>query len=330
LHNLSLHAWALNIRGVMDSKSLSAEISFRAVQYFVERGYLSYEEAPALVRVFNDAFHRGNAAALLARIRRLLVARSGSAGEGRLANALAFLSDSQHVYASWRRYFEQTAYFKQRREKLQRPNTELQKKQAERRGGSTKSKPEAAKPESAAPVRENLDAVEDAVLTDLQNNAFPVFNLRLFGEIDRTQVSLVAPREPFWTNGKWDAKDRRVVWSQLIAPLPDSGDPLIWELPMVCVAAWDEPNEEAQSRLLGVVGLTQTSLLDYCLWYQGLTGLEKREWDAFLPTVKKDARFHKHLEDFRFSNEPAGRQGNERIAFPGANSVLNALEPHKP
>lgn len=171
--------------------------------------------------------------------------------------------------------------------------------------------------------------MEDAILTDLQNSAFPVLNLRLFSEIDPTQVSLVAPREPFWTNGKWDAKDLRVVWSQVIAPRRDSCDPLIWELPMVCVAVWDEPNEEAQTRLLGAVGLTQTSLLDYCLWYQGLTALEKREWDAFLPTLKKDASLRKRLGDFRFSNEPAGRQGNERIAFPGANTILNTLEPAK-
>jgi hypothetical protein len=329
LQNLSLYAWALNIRSVMDSKNLSAEISFRAAQYFVERGYLSYEEAPVLVRVFNDAFHRGDATDLLTRIRRLLIARSGSTGNGRLADALGFLSDRQHVRASWRRYFEQTGEFKQQREKLQRQNAEHQEKQSERLGGSTKFNSEEAKRESAAPARENFDAVEDAALTDLQNSAFPILNLRLFGEIDTTKVSLVAPREPFWTNGKWDAKDRRVVWSQMIAPRPDSGDPLIWELPMVCVAAWDEPNEEAQSRLLGAVGVTQSSLLDYCLWYQGLTGLEKREWDAFIPTVKKDASLRKRLGDFQFSNEPAGHQGNERIAFPGANTILNTLESHK-
>jgi hypothetical protein len=328
LQNLSLDAWAFSIALMSESKASCSEIAFRAVQYLVERGYFSYEETPALNRALNDAFKRHDFAALSSKIQRLLVARAGN-GAGKLANSLGFLSDDRAV-ASWRRYFKQTSYFKQHKDdplhiKWQDPashNDSLW--QAE-----TKANPAKAGPAAKATTTDTID-VADHVLFDLLWSAFLYVDPRMIFEQNRLELSLAVPREPFWTNGKWSAADRRVVWSQNIASLVDSSDPQNWEWPTVCFAAWDEPNEKAQTRLLGTVNLTGEDLLQYGLWYEGLTAQEKPEWDAFLSTAKNDQREFRSLYEFRFTNEPTKRQPTERLAFPGADLIVNAFAARKP
>ena len=75
LQNLSLLVWSTNVRDIVESTDALAEVAFRAAQYCVERKYASYEEAPVLIREFQDATQRKNATALFARIRRLIVSR---------------------------------------------------------------------------------------------------------------------------------------------------------------------------------------------------------------------------------------------------------------
>ncbi|HEV7999732.1 MAG TPA: hypothetical protein VGP63_07630, partial [Planctomycetaceae bacterium] len=124
-------------------------------------------------------------------------------------------------------------------------------------------------------------------------------------------------------------KERRVEWSEQIPELDDSTGEPSGGWPGICGAAWDDPNEQAQKRLLGKVGITGDALFDYNLWYQGLSSQEKQEWDAFLPTVRGDVKLADRLEEFRFSDEHAGRKGAERVASSGTNALSRVLQPHK-
>jgi hypothetical protein len=323
LQNLSLYGWLQQIRP--DSQSKDPEIAFRVIQYFVERHYASYEETPTLLRELGGLANGDDAAAFLARIRRLLVNRAGVASDGRLARALGFLNNAQPAWASWQRYFQHTAYYLRQRDEFRRRKAEEERKKAAQAmvaaalSGSGGPKPQ------QNPVVDTQEFEQTLYIKFL--DAF--IKLRLENS-SRVQVSLEVPREPFWTNGKWLAKERRIEWSQTIAELNELPDARSAEWPAVCLAAWDEPNEETQKLLLGKVGITQDALLQYCLWYEGLSSREQQEWDTFLPTVRKDGHFAERLNEFHFSDEPAGHEGGGRVAFQGANAVRNALDPPGP
>jgi len=326
LQNFSLYVWATNINGLFESTDAMAEIALRAAQYGVERNYANYEEAPRLRRELQDAMQRGDATALLTRIRRLIAVRAGGASEGTWKKSLGFLADSESVVASWHRYFVQTAYFKQHQAEVRREVE--QRIGPEPRVAATTSPTStsgAAKRDGVTPTLWERET-ESTMLTELALRAFPV-SFHFLSDASRLRASLKAPRKPFWANGKWNEKDQRVEWSPLIAELPKPDRPEPWELPAFCFAAWDEPNEVEQKRVFGSVGLIGSDLLNYCLWYGGLSDVEKHEWDAFLPTVKKDPQPAARLEAFHFSNEPGGRKGGERLASDGAAIVTDVLFP---
>jgi hypothetical protein len=323
LQNLSLYGWLQHIRP--DSESINPEIAFRVTQYFVERHYASYEEAPALLREFTGLENRDESAAFLARIRRLLLARAGAAANGRLDHALGFLKDAHPAWASWQRYFHHTAYY-------QREHAEFRGRQAEEeRKKATQAMIAAAIFGSGGPKPQHNPAVDTP---EFEQGLFfkfldPFIKIR-FENSSRVQVSLEAPREPFWTNGKWVAKERRIEWSQRIAELNEPPDPQSAEWPALCLAAWDEPNEEMQKALLGKVGLTKDALFQYCLWYEGLSNKEQQEWDAFLPTVRQDGEFAERLSEFHFPDEPAGHEGPGSVASGGTSAVRDAVDPPGP
>jgi hypothetical protein len=327
LQNLSLLVWSTNVRDIFESNDSLAEVAARAAQYLVERNYFSYEELPALRRETEDAMQRGNATSLLARISRFLAARVGGS-EAHWKHAIAFLSDPTRTQASWHRFFWQSPYFK--------------KHVADRKrepGQGVGSEPSAAAPTSPgstsdAPNTKSILSAKFAeegeadLLGNLFWSAFPPSS-HILSDVSRVRATLEAPRKPFWTNGKWNEKDNRVEWSPLIAELPKPDrkkSPLWFEWPSLCFAAWDEPNEATQKQIFGRTGLTEAQLLDYCLWYQGLSGLEKKEWDAFLPALK-DNQPAGRLKAFRFSNEPADRESYQTLASEVATTLTDVFYP---
>jgi hypothetical protein len=307
VQNVSLLVWSTNVRHVFESTDALAEVGLRAAQYCVERKYAAYEEAPVLLREFQDASQRNNATALFARIRRLIVSHAKGATEARWKKSLSFLADSKTVSSSWQRYFVHSGYFKQHSAEVA---NEVQKRLGH----------------EAAYQQEN-HAAEDAV-GHLFLQAFPINN-HFLSDVSRVRARLQAPRKPFWTNGSWNAQESRVEWSSLIAELPEPDREQPWDWPTLCFAAWDEPNEEGQKPIFGSVGLTGGHLLNYCLWYQGLSGLEKKEWDAFLATVKP-GQPASQVRAFRFSNEPAESQNYLSVASGGTTLIIDALHPEKP
>jgi hypothetical protein len=308
LQNFSLFVWSTNVGGVFASNDALAEVAVRAAQYCVERGYASYEEAPVLMREFEDATRRDHSIALLARIRRLIVRRAKSSSEARWKRLPGFLADLNSVSASWERYFVRSPYFKRR-------VAELVKEIKQRHEVPTGNAPLS---------RWRQDAVQ-AELNQLFLGAFPL-NYHFLSDASRVRARLQAPRKPFWTNGSWNAQESRVEWSPLVAELPKPDREQFWDWPTLCFAAWDEPNEEGQKPIFGSVGLTGQELLTYCLWYQGLSGLEKKEWDAFLATVKRGQPASR-LNGFRFTNEPPAKPSYLSVANGGVTIIGGVLHP---
>jgi hypothetical protein len=263
-----------------------------------------------LLREFQDASQRNNATALFARIRRLIVSHAKGATEAHWKKSLSFLADSKTVSTSWQRYFVHSGYFKQH-------SAEVASEVQQRFG------PEA----TALPPSLLEQAAADAEMSHLFLQAFPISN-HFLSDVSRVRARLQAPRKPFWTNGSWNAQESRVEWSSLIAELPEPDREQPWDWPTLCFAAWDEPNEEGQKQIFGSAGLTGEELLKYCLWYQGLSGFEKKEWDAFLATVKPGEPASQ-VGAFRFSNEPAESQNYRSVTFEGTTLISGALHPEK-
>jgi hypothetical protein len=320
LQNLSLYGWLAGVRP--ESESKNSEIAFRVIQYLVERHYASYEDAPTLLREFSGLNERNESQSFLARIRRLLLARAQAPADGQLAQRLGFLKDATSAWASWRHYFQTTPFYQRELAEFRRRKEEEERQRAK-----------AAEPTANAgvPKREHLVVAIDLqeFERDLYLESFNAFLDLNTGDSIRVQSSLETPREPFWTNGKYNAKERRVEWSQRIPEVGQSSNKLSREWPGFCCAAWDDPNEQAQKQLLGAAGITRDRLLNYNLWYEGLSSREKQDWDTFLPTVRGDAKYADRLKAFAFFDEPGGRKGSERLASDGANAVLQVLGPPK-
>jgi hypothetical protein len=321
LHNLSLFVWSTNVRDIFESTDSLAEVAVRTAQYFVERNYFSYDELPTVRRELEDAWQRGKATAFLARIRRLIVARGGGS-EASWKHSLGFLSDEKTIEASWQRYFPHSTYFNKHMADIG-----LERRQV------VGSKPDAADktpPGSTSIVSAKFEAEKKGEwLGELLWTAF-AFNPQFLSDLSRVHATLQAPHKPFWTNGKWNDTERRIEWSPLIAEFPKPNQkksPFAFQWPTLCFAAWDEPNEEQQKKQFGNVGLIGDALLNYCTWYAGLSALEKREWDAFLPTVKKGEMPSMRLRTFRFSNEAAKIQNYQRVADDGVSIIEGVIYP---
>ncbi len=344
LQNLSIYGWLAHIRPDSTSKNEYVDLAFRVTQYFVERHYVSYEEAPELFRVLHD-LNLGGGAGSLGLIQRILLARVGAAPQGRLSHALGFLSDAQVAWFSWERYLRKTGFYKREWQQYVRlKRIEF----LEEQGFLAKNAPGLSSALRKV-VADAAHASDDALATAVRelgkldakplridNDDFertlslkfldPFFKIRLENS-SRVEVSLEVPREPFWTNGKWLPKERRVEWSQRIAELTDPADGPAVEWPALCVAVWDEPNEPTQKQILGKAVLTSQHLFQYCLWYQGLSAWQKEEWDDFLPTANRDAQLAARLKAFRFSDEPAKREAVQLVATPAVNELIEALDP---
>jgi hypothetical protein len=320
--NLSLYGWSLSALAPDLSEGQTAEIALRGAHYLVEHGYASYEDAPALYR----AIGHDNGAAVLKRIRALVVARMGGKPRAEISGKLAFLSDLPLLQKSWQHYFEATDYFLKRKDEFLRRIEKREK--AARNATHQKDSPPPTWDEREHLARAKAD-VGVEILTDLLATAMAPFLSNILEGWDRVNVSLAAPRAPFWTNGKWLPEKKRVDWSHdfYVHDAEENRNihvALDW--PKFCFAVWNEPNEETQKKLFGTVAVNDKELLNYCIWYQALTSQEKQEWDAFVPTLKSDQPSRARLSAFRFSNEPANKNLGNRLAAPGVEVIFAAFK----
>ncbi|MEX2285552.1 MAG: hypothetical protein WD648_00605 [Planctomycetaceae bacterium] len=321
VQNVSMFSWSvLFLCGNTKTKdeSAMAEIVLRACQYFVERGYVTYEELPALEREIEDA-ERGNSAALVARFHTLFAAKIGKTQPSIPPETLSsFLLDEQRATESWRKYFEQTEFFQQRKAKLLAD----QEKELAAIRESKKGPKDVAAAEAAMLDRQKK--LPDGLIMELWLTAFaPWFDLRGF---DRVKISLATNSLPVYTNGKWNAEEKRVVWSEAVkVPDEELSFPLNW--PNFVFAIWDDPDANAQLRLFGSTAIQGKDLVDYCLWYHSLTADEKQQWETFVATLKPDSESRAKLKNFRFAGEPQKPKSGQPIANEGIKVLSKALKP---
>ena len=67
-------------------------------------------------------------------------------------------------------------------------------------------------------------------------------------------------------------------------------------------------------------------LLDYCIWYHGLTAGEREEWASFVDGLRPDSELDKALKGFRFSHEPDGRDKDQHLASAPVAAILKGLK----
>ena len=147
--------------------------------------------------------------------------------------------------------------------------------------------------------------------------AFPLWRVA----DDRLTVKLAVPAEPVWTNGQWNEDEKRVRWTQSLVQAKSD----MSEFPAVCYAVWSEPNAKSQTERFGKVILKGETLARYCLWHQGLTEAEAKEWDSFLLSLKPGTDLASRLRTFRFSVPPGTQQDRNRLAKEPREWLLEGL-----
>jgi len=135
---------------------------------------------------------------------------------------------------------------------------------------------------------------------------------------DQLTVALKIDRPAIASNGHWSGESRKITWAP--RSLSNEG----W--PALTYAVWDEPDETAQKAHFGKLVLQGEPLLDYCLWYRGLTDAEQQEWDKFIGRLAPDSDHEGALNRFRFSHEPAERDRGKRLAGATVSALLKGLK----
>jgi hypothetical protein len=222
---------------------------------------------------------------LLEVIRQKIVAR---ARDDLFADSLTFLATPESLKRSLDKYLETTPEFQQLLDEWQK---------------QLREDPTLARPDSF----DVIGLYSDVLLTGA-----------ILAGGDQLTLRLKTGREPVVTNGNWSLKYRRVSWPKQFLPQP--GQP-----PQLSYAAWDQPDAAAQESHFGKVVLQGESLIEYCLWYHGLTEVERQEWDAFADTLRPGDELAGKLKTFRFLHEPADRQREDRIAAPAVDAILAGL-----
>lgn len=282
LLNLSLYLWTA---GLIRQDNRNPEVLIRITQYLVERGYVSYEEAPALLRAASDS-RRDDGKHMLEVLRQKIVDRSD---DDLFAESLKFLATPESLKHSLDKYLETTAEFRQLL-------SEWQKK--------LRDEPTLARPDPF----DVLGLYSDVLLTGA-----------VLAGGDQLRLSLNTGREPVATNGDWSVEGQRVSWPDQFLPRP--GQP-----PLLTYTVWDQPDAVAQQSRFGKVVLQGKSLVDYCLWYHGLTEAEQEEWDDFVETLSPGEELPDALKAFRFEHEPPDRQRDDRIAASPVDAILAGLK----
>jgi len=135
-----------------------------------------------------------------------------------------------------------------------------------------------------------------------------------FPNPDRVTVRLKLPGEPAITNGNWNPDSRQVEWSKAVLPHAAT----LPEFPVLLHAVWSEPHAERQNKVFGRVLLKGRPLVEYCLWFEGLSQAEAKEWEDFLSTLNPGDDFEAQLKAFHFENAEANLTDIPRRIFKSA------------
>lgn len=263
LKNICLQAWIMRARST-DTQEVLSDSLIGVGQYLMERDYFAPESLPEFVRAFDEA-QSGDSTRLQKTVQRMVARKLGLSPDSD-SSGLDFMLDEDRVVASLSATLAKSDEYVQM----------LQEWEAER-----KENPEEEKPK---PI---------AVLAYLMHTALPIGHI--FGQEDRLTVRLVSPSRPVLTNGQWDEDSSHVRWSHSMLPR----DSELTQLPNILYAFWAETDSNAQRDLFGKTVISGESLVEYCLWYKGLSPEESDRWDEFLSTLKPSSALNR-LKAFRF------------------------------
>lgn len=244
--------------------NIDQEYVVRFALYMLERGYYKLGDVPVLLKLLDE----DNETKFMAFIQRLVAQKLGVADTQPVPASLAFLHDMNSMSASFSNYFIGTSFY---REKIK----EWEKKQ----------EPPEKKPN-----------VDDIIFERIFSD---IMGISLSGEPeDHLTVTLSLPVSPAHTNGKWDETKKQVVWDYDLESRTNAV-----QLPVICYASWEQPDETFQKLHFGSVFLTSENLTLYCLWRAGLDEKRAAEWDKFLVDLRPSDSLKQLVKGFRFSDE---------------------------
>ncbi|MBX3414511.1 MAG: hypothetical protein KF708_17625 [Pirellulales bacterium] len=199
LKNFGTYTWAsMSVPGHWSSKEETNGVEtffVGAVQYFIERGYLTPDELPAMQRSMNLGFEELAGRAVLC--------KSGLLDSHAEDPRLDFLRGGKRTKESWARYMQTTPSFR-----AQLDAWEIAKQ----------SDPELSAPDPQEP---------------LMNLVSELVGFELFGRSDHLNLTLHTPVRPFLTNATWNETKKTANWDLGIAG--DKGVPTLvyaqWAVP---------------------------------------------------------------------------------------------------
>jgi len=201
LKNFGTYTWvSMSVPGHWFSKEDTNGIEtffVGALQYFIERGYLTPDELPSIERSMNSSGILEELAG------RAVLRKSGLLDSHAEDPRLDFLRGGTRTRESWARYMRTTPKF---REQLDAWEVARQ------------SDPDLPAPDPREP---------------LNNMVLELVGLQLFGRSDKLKLTLHTPVRPFLTNATWDATTNTVNWDLEI--VGDKGVPTLvfaqWAVP---------------------------------------------------------------------------------------------------
>ncbi len=315
--NESRHIWREGQDGD-DRENVQKEIAARAFQYLVERNYFAAEDLAVIMRTGEE----GRLERLEPLIRKFLVAKVQLSDEKLIDELSILLTDPERLNKSLSAYLGGTDEYKKRLKEYNKELREFDKPQnlpqPDTHGDMEESASSPEPPEPYVLLEEALEPLLESIQIAFFFEFYP---------FDSLQVELYTAGEPVATNGKWEEKDKRIVWSTNLTPR----DTQSFQLPELCYAVWCEPDEQTQAKYFGKTILLGEGLLNYCLWYESLSKEEAAQWDTLIAGSEPGEDLLKRLKAFRFSpgqtkpDKPDDDQGN--YAERAIEIIKEALEP---
>ncbi len=250
-------------------------VAVRLLDYLVEHDYLAAHETRSIASELqheDDRWHW---------LRRLLARKSGlepSAAEG----ALAFLRESEGLYASWNEHLRAT------------PEYARIRKQAQGR---------------PAPESESGEPEPTVVLEQLLEPIISDFTVAIdWAHHDELRLTLTLPVAPHETNGVWDESEMSVRWS---SRLREKGG-----APTVCYAVWTTPDEKFQHAHFGRTVIEGDELAQFAALHRSLNAEQRAEFDKHLASLEPGDAIKGRVQDFQFvgpADEAAKRTARRMV-----------------
>ncbi len=248
------------------------ELAVGCMQYPMERDYLNLEEIPCLLQAASTDKH-----ATVTRFVGGLVARKmGLDKDAPLPPALQIFRDPERLADSWRQYLAKTP---------------------EMRAFQQAWRAKQQDPEAMPP------GVDDMFHEMVSRRLVEYSPLAV---ADHLRLTLQCPRQPYLTNGSWDAETMVVKWEKDVQQGVS--------MPPVCHAFWAVPDAAFQTQHFGRIVLDGEELAKYVLWYDGLGQIEQIAWDNLVDKLRPGGRLVPQLEAFRFAGEKEGEATRSDLA----------------